>query len=162
MVRGISINGRLIMSLKTLVGAGAVGVLVFTAVPAAQAATPTPTPTATQSATPKKQSATPKQQSATPKQLKARAHRLCARVDKVQHRVDRVAGRLSAGADKRGSVKWLQARATVVRAKNPAKAELLDGRARVGQARLATLQVRREQLPKVAKWCDEHGLGGTR
>ena len=143
------------MSLKTLVGAGAVGVLVFTAVPAAQAATPTPTPTATQSAA-------PKQQSATPKQLKARAHRLCARVDKVQHRVDRVAGRLSAGADKRGSVKWLQARANAVRAKNPAKAELLDGRARVGQARLATLQVRREQLPKVAKWCDEHGLGGTR
>ncbi|HEV7932774.1 MAG TPA: hypothetical protein VGP70_10725 [Actinomadura sp.] len=107
------------MSLKTLVGAGAAGVLVFTAVPAAQAATPTPTAT---------QSAAPKQQSATPKQLKARAHRLCARVDKVQHRVDRVAGRLSAGADKRGSVKWLQARANAVRAKNPAKAELLDGR----------------------------------
>jgi hypothetical protein len=136
------------MSLKTLVGAGAVGLLVFTAVPAAQAATPTPAPTATQSATQKK--------------LKARAHRLCARVDKVQHRVDRVAGRLSAGADKRGSVKWLQARAKTVRAKDPARAELLDGRARVAQARLATLQVRKQQLPKVAKWCGEHGLGGAR
>jgi hypothetical protein len=148
------------MSLKTLVGAGAVGVLVFTAVPAAQAGTTTPTPAPKVSQSAPEQSA-PKH-GAAPEQLKARAHRLCARVDKVRHRVDRIAGRLSAGAGKRGSVKWLQARAEAVRAKNPAKAELLDGRARVAQARLATLQVRKQQLPKVAKWCDEHGLGGAR
>jgi hypothetical protein len=33
------------MSLRTLIGAGAVGALVFAGVPAAQAYTPTPTPT---------------------------------------------------------------------------------------------------------------------
>ncbi|MCW2901159.1 MAG: hypothetical protein JWO67_3424 [Streptosporangiaceae bacterium] len=136
------------MSLKTLVGAGAVGALLVIGGSAAQAATNQSAPSPT---------AKPK---VAQQQPGARAHRLCGRIDKAEQRVDRRIARLSAGPGQRGSVKWLQARAAAVRAKDPARADLADGRVRIQQSKLNTLQLRKQQLPKVAKWCDTHGAAG--
>lgn len=136
------------MSWKSLAGAGVIGALVLVGSPAAQAdetPTPTPTPTATTKGGQQR--------------LHARAARLCARADRVERRVNRLITRFSAGPGTRGSIQWVQARADRVRAKDPALADIIDGRARIRQSRLNTLQLRKQQLPKVEAWCASHGLG---
>jgi hypothetical protein len=138
------------MSWQTLTGAGVIGALMVVGTPAAQATdTPTPTPTPTAGSTVQQQ------------RLHARAVLLCARVDRVERRVNRLTTRLSAGPETRGSVRWVQAKADRVRAKDAALADIIDGRARIRQSRLNTLQLRKQQLPKVTTWCASHGLGKT-
>jgi hypothetical protein len=134
------------MSWQTLTGAGVIGALMVVGTPAAQADTPPPTPTPT---------ATSK---VTQQRLHARAVLLCARAHRVERRVDRLNTRLSAGPGTRGSVQWVQAKADRVRAKDPALADIIDGRARIRQSRLNTLRLRKQQLPKVTAWCGSHGL----
>jgi hypothetical protein len=137
------------MSWQTLTGAGVIGALMVVGMPAAQADTPpTPTPTATSTAGQQR--------------LHARAVLLCARVHRVERRVDRLITRFSAGPDKRGSVQWVRAKADQVRAKDPALADIIDRRAQIRQSRLNTLQLRKQQLPKVVAWCGSHGLGTAR
>jgi hypothetical protein len=136
------------MSWKTLVGAGAIGALVIVGSPAAQADTSTPAPTPSSTATNKAGQA----------RLHVRAVRLCRRASRVEPRVNRLVTRLSAGPGTRGSIQFLQARANRVRAKDAALADILDGRVAIRQSRLHTLQLRRQQLPKVTAWCATHDL----
>jgi hypothetical protein len=125
-----------------LVGTGLATVLTLSAAaPAALADSPSPSVPA---------------QKAQP-DLAKRAARLCKRVPKVQERVTRLTARFSGDVNTRGSVLWLQAKADQVRPKDAALAEIIDGRAKIRQSRLATLKLRAEQLPKVATWCKAHG-----
>ncbi|MCW2885969.1 MAG: hypothetical protein QOE54_1515 [Streptosporangiaceae bacterium] len=132
------------MRRKILTGVGLATVLTLSAgAPAASADSPTPGPSA------------PGPQ-AKP-DLTKRAARLCKRVPKVEQRVTRLTARFSGDPNTRGSVLWLQAKADKVRPKDAALADIIDGRAKIRQSRLATLKLRADQLPKVAAWCKAHG-----
>ncbi|MFC0037147.1 hypothetical protein [Actinomadura rayongensis] len=79
--------------------------------------------------------------------------KFCARVDRVSKRVDKLTGRISAGPDQRGSVRWLQAREDKARSKNPQRAALIEQRIGLRQNRLAVLKLRRQGLTKAQTWC---------
>jgi adenylosuccinate lyase len=91
--------------------------------------------------------------SANPTTAAKNVAKFCARVDRVSKRIDRLTGRISAGPDQRGSVRWLQARADKARTKNPQRAALIDQRIGLRQNRLAVLKLRRQGLTKAQTWC---------
>ncbi|RAY11507.1 hypothetical protein DPM19_29830 [Actinomadura craniellae] len=104
-------------------------------------------------ATPASADPTPK-----PKDLGKRAKQMCARADRAVDRVDRLITRFEGDAKTRGSVAWMNDRAAKVRAKDPARADIIAGRAKIRQSRLATLKLRKQNLPKVQKWCTDRGF----
>lgn len=134
-----------------------VGPAMGVALPAAADETRTPSNAPSSSAAPNAPTAPSGLTGPGKRRLERRADRLCRRVPEVDARLTRVIARVSGGADTRGSVQWLRARADRVRAKNPTFADLLDSRAEIRQARLPVLRLRKQELPKVTAWCKAHG-----
>jgi hypothetical protein len=128
-----------------LVGAGLAGCLVVGSAGVAMATDGSPSPSS------------PASPSAKPTSDAQRATRLCGREPKVAARVEKRLTRLTGDASTRGSVAWLQARATKVRARDPQLAAIIDDRVKIRQSLIPTLKLRQDELGKVVTWCAAHG-----
>lgn len=90
--------------------------------------------------------------------LRDRLHLACQRIPIVQARVDAAITHLTAGADIKGSIAWVEAKIATAQANNhPRIVADLQARLAIMQDRLAIVQDRQTRLATLAERCAELG-----
>jgi hypothetical protein len=88
----------------------------------------------------------------------ARAKKVCARLPKVTAKVDKALSRIQGGADTKGSVAWLNAKAAKADTDGKtALANVYRARAKARTDRVTVLQDRKTALAQTASWCKSAG-----
>lgn len=91
--------------------------------------------------------------------LRDRLRVACLRIPAISDRVNTVVTRLTAAADVRGSIAWLEVRIADAEANNhPRVAEDLRNRLAIVQARLTVVQDRQTRLAALTERCRELGV----
>lgn len=91
--------------------------------------------------------------------LRDRLRVACLRIPNISNRVSTVITHLTAGADVRGSIAWVEARLAEAEANGrPRAAEDLRNRLAILQARLTLVQDRQSRLAALAERCRSLGV----
>ncbi len=86
--------------------------------------------------------------------LRDRLHLACQRIPNIQHRVETAIAHLTAGAEVRGSIAWVEEKIAQAEANNrPRVVEDLTARLAIMQDRLAVIQNRQTRLAGLAERC---------
>ncbi len=90
--------------------------------------------------------------------LRDRLKVACARIPNIQHRMEVAITHLTAGADVKGSIAWVESKIAAAEANNrPRVAEDLRNRLVIMQDRLTLIQDRQARLTSLAQRCSELG-----
>ena len=90
--------------------------------------------------------------------LRDRLHLACQRIPTIQQRVQTAITHLTAGADVKGSIAWVEAKIATAEANNhPRVAADLQARLAIMQDRLVLIQDRQTRLANLAARCAELG-----
>ena len=90
--------------------------------------------------------------------LRDRLHLACQRIPNIQQRVDTAIAHLTAGADVKGSIAWVEAKIATAEANNRQRVvEDLRARLAIMQDRLVLIQDRQARLATLAERCAAWG-----